>query len=117
MTRSPLAALGICLCLVMFSADASARDARPAKWCGWYARHYLVSSDPGKKYNLARNWARWGRAVRPIPGAIVVWRGHVGKLISHVRGNIWVVKSGNDGRRVRTRPRSITGAIAFRIAD
>jgi hypothetical protein len=47
------------------------------------------------------------------PGAIVVWRHHVG-IITGRHGNQWVVKSGNDGRRVRERPRSVAGAIAFR---
>jgi hypothetical protein len=28
----------------------------------------------------------------------------------------WIVRSGNDGHAVRTRPRSLAGAIAFRRA-
>ena len=34
---------------------------RPAAWCGWEMRQ-LVGSDPGREYNLARNWAHWGHA-------------------------------------------------------
>ncbi len=34
--------------------------ARPAAWCGWEMRH-LVGADPGPSFNLARNWAHWGK--------------------------------------------------------
>ena len=43
----------------------------------------------------------------------VVWRHHVG-VITGRSGSGWIVKSGNDGNRVRERVRSISGAIAFR---
>jgi hypothetical protein len=33
---------------------------RPEAWCGWEMRH-LVGADPGPSFNLARNWAHWGR--------------------------------------------------------
>ena len=39
----------------------------------------------------------------------------VGKIVAHENGQ-WVVQSGNDGHAVRTRPRSLAGAIAFRHA-
>ena len=107
-----------------FTAPASAqhrhhtthyKDPRPHAWCGYYARHNLVSRDPGRDFNLARKWARWGiNAGRPIVGAIVVWAHHVGKIVGFERGE-WIVRSGNDGGRVRTRPRSLARAIAFRI--
>lgn len=87
---------------------------RPFAWCGWYARHNLVGVDPGPDYNLARNWARWGRAVLPTVGAIVVWSHHVGKIVGGSPGH-WVIQSGNDGHAVRSRERSIAGAIAFRM--
>lgn len=64
-------------------------------------------------YNLARNWAHYGHAASPHVGAIVVWPHHVGKIVGQTRGQ-WVVLSGNDGHRVRERPRSLAGAIAFR---
>lgn len=73
-----------------------------------------VFPDPGPAYNLARNWLNYGSKTTPSPGAIVVWRNHVGRLVSHVRGDVWLVHSGNDGRAVRTRERSISGAIGFR---
>jgi len=88
---------------------------RPAAWCGWYMRGQ-VGSDPGPSYNLARSWAHYGsNAGGPSVGAIVVWRHHVGKIIGQENGQ-WIVQSGNDGRAVRTRPRSLAGAIAFRNA-
>ncbi|MGA9006982.1 MAG: hypothetical protein WB495_08805, partial [Xanthobacteraceae bacterium] len=34
---------------------------RPSAWCGWEMRQ-LVGGDPGPSYNLARNWAHWGRS-------------------------------------------------------
>ena len=90
-------------------------DPRPAAWCGFYARHNLVSVDPGRSFNLARNWAHWGsNAGGPRVGAIVVWSHHVGRIVGR-EGGQWIVRSGNDGHRVRTRPRSLRGAIAFRV--
>ena len=72
--------------------------------------------DPGPSYNLARSWAHYGSdAGGPSVGAIVVWRHHVGKIVGHENGQ-WIVQSGNDGHAVRTRARSVAGAIAFRRA-
>jgi hypothetical protein len=73
----------------------------------------LVSGDPGPAFNLARNWARWGQAGPAGVGAVVVWPHHVGKIVGQESGE-WVIESGNDGHRVRTRPLSIAGAIAIR---
>ncbi len=88
---------------------------RPPAWCGWYMRSQ-VGSDPGPEYNLARSWAHYGsNAGGPSVGTIVVWRHHVGKIVGQQNGQ-WIVQSGNDGHAVRTRPRSLTGAIAFRRA-
>lgn len=85
---------------------------RPRAWCGWWLGHHLGM--PLRNLWLARNWASVGsRAPGPAPGVVVVWRHHVG-IITGRQGNRWVVKSGNDGRRVRERPRSVAGAIAFR---
>jgi hypothetical protein len=88
---------------------------RPHAWCGWFMRGQ-VGSDPGPSFNLARAWARYGsNASGPSVGAIVVWPHHVGKIVGYQNGQ-WIVQSGNDGHRVRTRPRSVAGAIAFRHA-
>jgi hypothetical protein len=88
---------------------------RPWAWCGWYMRQQ-VGSDPGPKYNLARSWAQYGsNAGGPAVGAIVVWPHHVGEIVGQENGH-WIVRSGNDGHTVRTRARSLAGAIAFRRA-
>jgi hypothetical protein len=112
--------------LCLFGSSAEARSVhhherhhhyagRPAAWCGWYMRGQ-VGSDPGPNYNLARSWAHYGsNAGGPSVGAIVVWRHHVGKIVAQENGQ-WIVQSGNDGHAVRTRPRSLAGAIAFRNA-
>jgi hypothetical protein len=94
------------------SASRSGYGGRPAAWCGWQMRQ-LVSADPGPSYNLARNWAHWGRSGPAGVGAVVVWPHHVGKIVGRDDGK-WVIESGNDGHRLRTRPRSIAGAIAIR---
>lgn len=83
---------------------------RPRAWCGWQMRQWLGG---GPELNLARNWARVGQPSGAQVGAVVVWPHHVG-LITGRAGNQWIVKSGNDGHRVRERPRSVAGAIAFR---
>jgi hypothetical protein len=126
--RTILAATAV-LCALASSAEARsyhhhhlryagrhAHDAgRPGAWCGWYMRSQ-VGSDPGPSYNLARSWANYGsNAGGPTVGAIVVWRHHVGKIVGEENGQ-WIVQSGNDGHAVRTRPRSLAGAIAFRNA-
>ena len=85
---------------------------RPRAWCGWEMRQ-LVGSDPGPSFNLARNWAHWGHSGPPGVGAVVVWAHHVGKIVGQENGK-WVIRSGNDGNRVRTRPLSIAHAIAIR---
>jgi hypothetical protein len=87
-------------------------QARPAAWCGWEMRR-LVGADPGPSFNLARNWAHWGRPGPAGIGAVVVWPHHVGKIVGRRDGE-WVIESGNDGHALRTRPRSIAGAIAIR---
>lgn len=100
--------------LCLFVTEANARPAGcPSRWCGCYLRTQ-VFSDPGPAFNLARNWLTWGSPTQPTPGAVVVWPHHVGKLVSQVNGNVWLVHSGNDARAVRTRERSIAGAIGFR---
>jgi hypothetical protein len=85
---------------------------RPSAWCGWEMRQ-LVGGDPGPSYNLARNWAHWGRSGPAGIGAVVVWPHHVGKIVGQENGQ-WVIESGNDGHALRSRARSIGGAIAVR---
>ena len=94
------------------TAYSGHNDGRPAAWCGWEMRQ-IVSGDPGPAYNLARNWAHWGRSGPAGVGAVVVWPHHVGNIVGQENGE-WVIVSGNDGHALRTRPRSIAGAIAIR---
>jgi hypothetical protein len=85
---------------------------RPGRWCGWWMRTQLGG---GPEFNLARNWRKWGRpAGGPMVGAVVVWNSHVGMITGRAANGKWIVKSGNDGGRVRERARSVAGA-SFRI--
>lgn len=114
MLRSILLSL-VTLVFLSTTVEASGRPAGcPARaWCGCFLSHYLGLNN--RNLWLARNWARVGSPTGPVAGAIVVWRSHVG-IIKRVtsRGKA-IVLSGNDGRRVRERERSISGAIAFRV--
>lgn len=85
--------------------------ARPARWCGWWMR---TQKGGGPELNLASNWRHWGRPTGPRVGAVVVWAHHVGMITGRTANGQWIVKSGNDGGRVRERPRSVAGAV-FRI--
>lgn len=84
---------------------------RPGRWCGWWMR---TQKGGGPELNLARNWAHWGRPSGPQVGAVVVWSHHVGMITGRSASGQWIVKSGNDGGRVRERPRSVAGAV-FRV--
>jgi hypothetical protein len=68
----------------------------------------------GPEYNLAANWKRYGRPSGPRVGAVVVWPHHVGIITGRASNGQWIVKSGNDGNRVRERARSVAGAV-FRV--
>ena len=84
---------------------------RPARWCGWYMGKVFGLTN--RELWIARNWARIGTPSTPRPGVVAVWPHHVGR-VEAVSGNQILVHSGNDGHAVRTRWRSIRGAIAFR---
>lgn len=84
---------------------------RPGRWCGWYMR---TRRGGGPEYNLAWNWRKYGSASGPQVGAVVVWRHHVGEIVGRASNGQWIVRSGNDGGRVRERARSVAGAI-FRV--
>lgn len=87
---------------------------RPRAWCGWYMRQIEHVADPA--FNRAVAWRHYGhRAAAPAPGVIVVWPHHVGVIRGGPdRAGDWLVESGNDGGAVRTRFRSLAGAIALR---
>lgn len=85
---------------------------RPKRWCGWWMR---TQRGGGAHLNVAWNWRNWGRpASGPQVGAVVVWRGHVGEIVGRASNGQWLVRSGNDGGKVRTRARSVAGAV-FRV--
>lgn len=81
---------------------------RPRAWCGWWMRTQLGG---GPEYNLAANWRHYGRPSGPRVGAVVVWPHHVGMITGRASNGQWIVKSGNDGNRVRERPMSVAGAV------
>src|SRR5512134_497027 len=85
---------------------ATSLGGKPARWCGWWMR---TQKGGGPELNLARNWKNWGRPSGPRVGAIVVWAHHVGMITGRTASGHWIVKSGNDGGRVRERPRSVAG--------
>lgn len=86
---------------------------KPGRWCGWWMRTQLGG---GPEYNLARNWANRGRALNgPRVGAVVVWSHHVGMITGRTKDGQWIVKSGNDGGRVRERPRNVSGAVFRKV--
>ena len=96
------------------SSSSGSRHAvgpRPSRWCGWWMR---TQKGGGPELNLARNWKNWGRPSGPRIGAVVVWSHHVGMITGRTASGQWIVKSGNDGGRVRERPRSVAGAV-FRV--
>ncbi len=93
------------------SAASDHAGGRPSRWCGWWMR---TQKGGGPELNLAHNWTHWGRPSGPKVGAVVVWPHHVGMITGRAAGGEWIVKSGNDGGRVRERPRSVTGAV-FRV--
>jgi hypothetical protein len=85
--------------------------ARPRAWCGWWMR---TQRGGGPHLNLAWNWSKWGSPSGPQVGAVVVWRHHVGEIVGRAPNGQWLVRSGNDGGAVRTRARSVAGAV-FRV--
>ncbi len=100
------------------SAHVAYNEGRPADcygipWCGCWLKHALGVVSSSLNLNMAREWAHWGRPTEAHVGAVVVWPHHVGKIVGGSPGH-WAVLSGNDGHRVKTRVRSIAGAIAFR---
>lgn len=92
-------------------ASHSGVGPRPRRWCGWWMR---TQRGGGPEYNLAWNWRKYGSPTVPQVGAVVVWRHHVGEIVGQASNGKWIVRSGNDGGRVRERARSVSGAV-FRI--
>jgi hypothetical protein len=114
MMKRLLAAMAL-VCILAIPAEARPVACRGIPWCGCWLRLEKGISDP--RLNVARNWATlYGRpAAGPCVGCVAVWRHHVGVMTDHGRrAGTAVIKSGNDGGRVRVRERSIHGVIAWR---
>jgi hypothetical protein len=94
-----------------YSRGSHSAGARPRAWCGWWMR---TQRGGGAHLNVAWNWSKWGRSSGPQVGAVVVWRHHVGEIVGRAANGQWLVRSGNDGGAVRTRARSVAGAV-FRV--
>ncbi len=90
------------------SGSRYAAGPRPGKWCGWWMR---TQRGGGSHLNVAWNWRSYGSPSSPQVGAVVVWRHHVGQIVGQAANGRWLVQSGNDGGAVRTRARSIAGAV------
>ena len=87
--------------------------AKPSRWCGWYMRKRLGVMP--SSYNVARNWTSYGRPTGPQIGAVVVWRNHVGLIVGQNSKGQWLIESGNDGGKVKTRVWNLSKVIAYRI--
>lgn len=88
---------------------------RPREWCGWWmANHFGFVGAIARNLWLAANWAHMGSPTNPHEGAVVVYPHHVAQIVGPCNGRICTMISGNDGHAVRTRPRSLAGAIAIR---
>ena len=105
--------------LVLLAAAIALAWSSPAHayrlpWCGFYMMQLKHKTD--RRLARAIEWAREGVAAgKPGAGVVVVWPHHVGEIRGgpNARGQ-WLVHSGNDGNAVRTRWRSLLGAIALR---
>lgn len=94
-----------------YSGGSYSVGPRPRKWCGWWMRK---QKGGGPEFNVAWNWRKYGRATTPRIGAVVVWRHHVAMITGRTADGRWITTGGNESGRVRTRARSLKGAI-FRI--
>lgn len=105
-------------CFVISASTAQARPAGcPYAWCGcWLAQHLGISGATARTLWLARNWAVVFPRTSPAPGMVAVFArgkrgGHVGKIVAVHPHSITMI-SGNDGKAIRTRERSLRGLIA-----
>lgn len=85
----------------------------PKRFCGCFASLEVFGTIK-PHLNLAKNWLQFPRT-SPAPGMVAARPGHVFVLMSHVKGNQWLVKDGNSGGGLtRQHIRSISG---FRIVN
>jgi hypothetical protein len=117
MLRSVLCALAFAGAMIPAAqAHRQHSEHRGRAWCGTYLSGYLGKHD--RNLALAREWAKEGSAAPgPAVGVVAVWPHHVGVITGQTPDGQWIVHSGNDGGAVRTRPRSLSGVIAFRYVS
>ncbi len=104
--------LGVGLAHVLHDMNRP-KDCYGIPWCGCWLKHHLGVISSHLNLNRAIEWLDWGHKTSPHIGAVVVWRHHVGVITGGSPGR-WVVTSGNDGHAVRSRRRSVAGAVGFR---
>jgi hypothetical protein len=84
------------------------------RWCGRQMAMWV-----GEGSNVAREWAHYGSATDPRPGAIGVMKGHVG-VVKEVQGSRVILVSGNHAgksgnRKVGIGTYPMSRFIAFRL--
>ncbi len=79
----------------------------PSRYCGCALRLFLGLGS--KRLNQAAAWLSFPHSP-PKPGAVAVRPHHVMQLVSHVSGDVWIVRDYNSGRGLsRIHPRSVRG--------
>jgi hypothetical protein len=84
-------------------------------WCGDFMN--LIehrAQRPGIKSRRAVDWRHYGHGSAPVAGAIVVFRGHVGRVIQRLGDKVQVI-SGNYGHKVGIGVYNVRSAIAYRM--
>jgi hypothetical protein len=78
-------------------------NTRRVPWCGAYLSK--IVRNPPQHANAVSSWRTWGKRTQCRAGTVAIFRhNHVGKVTAVKPGCI-MVKSGNDGNRVRERCR------------
>ena len=87
----------------------------PKRWCACYLNNKLrqIGKSPINSW-LARDFARYGRPVKPAMSVIMVMRNHVGVVIGRCANGRIKLISGNHSRRVGVGCYSQSKAIAWR---
>ena len=67
-----------------------------------------------EQYDVLTSKGYLDRLNAPTPWSTKMMPHHVGMITGRTAGGEWIVRSGNDGARVRERPRSVAGAV-FRV--
>ncbi|MDB6118950.1 MAG: peptidoglycan-binding lysin domain protein [Verrucomicrobiaceae bacterium] len=97
--------------ILQYLASVGLSGPDETSWCAAFVNWCLRNSgSPSANTGHAASWARWGRSVSPVYGAITVLKplaagasGHVGFLHAIVGDQIWLL-SGNSDNQVRLSP-------------